>query len=89
MRGTMSPTDACQDGLLSAVPLSIRKVKASSVHGVIQPFQVTTVSSAETTSMKTWATSITLRRLKLSAMAPATSANSMIGKVAEAWTSAT
>ena len=39
--------------------------------------------------MKVWATSITLRRSKLSAMAPATSANSMIGKVVEAWTSAT
>jgi hypothetical protein len=36
-RGTMSPTEACQAGLFSAVPESIRKVKASSVHGVIQP----------------------------------------------------
>ncbi len=36
-RGTISPTEACHDGLFSAVPLSIRKVKASSVHGVIRP----------------------------------------------------
>src|ERR1041385_5537597 len=57
-RGTMSPTEACHDGLFSAVPLSIRKVKASSVHGVIQPCQVNKVSSAETTSIKVCATSI-------------------------------
>ena len=36
-RGTISPTEACQDGLLSAVPQPIRKVKASSSHGVTSP----------------------------------------------------
>ena len=36
-RGTMSPTEACQAGLLSAVPQPIRKVKASSSQGVISP----------------------------------------------------
>ena len=35
-RGTMSPTEACQDGLFSAVPQPIRKVKASSSQGVMQ-----------------------------------------------------
>src|SRR5688572_11857661 len=39
--------------------------------------------------MKHCATSITERRLKLSASAPDTSENSMIGRVVEAWTSAT
>ncbi len=35
-RGTISPTEACHDGLLSAVPLPIRNVKASSSQGVIR-----------------------------------------------------
>ena len=42
-----------------------------------------------TTSMKHCATSITLRRSKPSAMAPATRANNMIGRVVDACTSAT
>ncbi|MNL65157.1 hypothetical protein D3C87_1894500 [compost metagenome] len=36
-RGTMSPTEACQDGLLSAVPQPMRKVKSRSSQGVISP----------------------------------------------------
>jgi hypothetical protein len=35
VRGTMSPTAACQDGLCSAVPQPIRKVKESSSQGVM------------------------------------------------------
>jgi hypothetical protein len=36
-RGTMSPTEACQDGLLRAVPQPRRKVKMSRSHGVTIP----------------------------------------------------
>ena len=44
----MSPTEACQAGLFSAVPQPIRKVKASSSQGVISPSQATTVSVIDT-----------------------------------------
>ena len=88
-RGTMSPTDACQAGLLSAVPQPIRKVNPSSVQGVSTPNHATAVSATETASMKSCATSITRRRLKLSATAPAASENTMIGSVVDACTSAT
>jgi hypothetical protein len=47
------------------------------------------VSSTETTSMKHCATSMTLRRSKPSAIAPAINANSMIGSVVDAWTRVT
>ena len=63
LRGTISPTEACQDGLFSAVPQSIRKVKASSSHGVSRSSWVKSISSSDTTSMKLCAISITLRRL--------------------------
>ena len=36
-RGTMSPTDACHEGLLSAVPQPIMNVKASKSQGVMTP----------------------------------------------------
>src|SRR5690606_7170858 len=88
-RGTMSPTEACQDGLFSAVPESIRKVKASSSQGLMQPCQVKMASSTDITSMKYCATSTTGRRTERSAKAAATSANSMMGRVVEAWTRAT
>ena len=51
-RGTMSPTEACHDGLFSAVPQPIRKVKLKSSHGVIQPSSAVTVSATETMNMK-------------------------------------
>ena len=37
VRGTMSPTEACHDGLLSAVPQPMRNVKVSSPQGVSSP----------------------------------------------------
>jgi len=36
-RGTMSPTEACQDGLFNAVPQPMRKVKKRSSQGESQP----------------------------------------------------
>jgi hypothetical protein len=85
----MSPTDACQDGLFSAVPQPIRKVKNKSSHGVIRPYQAKSVSVTETASMKHCAVSMIFLRSKLSAKAPAASAKSMIGSEVDACTSAT
>jgi hypothetical protein len=36
-RGTISPTEDCQAGPLSAVPQPMRKVKVKSSHGVTRP----------------------------------------------------
>ncbi|MNY05025.1 hypothetical protein D3C86_1377290 [compost metagenome] len=87
-RGTISPTDACQDGLLSAVPQPIMKVKKSRSQGVSQPDQAKTVSSTEAVSISSCAEIMMRRRSKLSASAPEISENSMIGKEVEACTRA-
>ena len=50
-RGTMSPTDACQAGLLKALPQPMAKVKARRPQGDSQPCQAKTASIAETISM--------------------------------------
>ena len=88
-RGAMSPTEACHAGLLNAEPQPMRKVNMSSSHGVIRPVHAHTASPIETANMKLCAPSITLRRSRLSAIAPAMSDNSMIGNVTDACTSAT
>ena len=89
LRGTMSPTDACQAGPFTAVAQPIRKVKPSSVQGVSAPSQATSARAVDTSSMNSWQAIITLRRSRLSATAPAQSENSMIGSVVDAGTSAT
>jgi len=61
-RGTMSPTEACQDGLLSAVPQPMRNVKKRSSPGVIQPRRAHAVSRTETTSIMDCAVSMIRRR---------------------------
>ena len=88
-RGTISPTEACQAGPFIAAPHPIRKVKTSSTQGVIHPAQAKRLRVTDTTSMKTWAASIILRRSKVSASAPAGNDSSMMGRVTEACTSAT
>ena len=88
-RDTMSPTDACHAGALNAAPQPIRNVSDSNSHGVIRPVQAHIASSTEIESMKLCAASITLRRSRLSAIAPAISDNSIVGNVTDAWTSAT
>src|SRR5687767_10539314 len=88
-RGTMSPTDACQAGALNAAPQPIRNVNSSNNHGVITPLHAQIDSAIETHSMKSCAPNMTLRRSRLSAIAPATSDSNKIGKVTEACTSAT
>ena len=88
LRGTMSPTEACQAGLLMAVPQPIRKVKPSRSHGVSTPPQAQAASTTDTVSMNPCADSMTQRRSRLSATAPAHSDSSMIGRVVEAWTRA-
>lgn len=61
-RGTISPIDACQDGLFSAVPVPKRKVKPSRTQGVSRPAKAATASATDTLNMKTCATS-RIRRL--------------------------
>ena len=88
-RGTISPIEACQLGLNSAVPEPIRKVNTSSSQGVSRPISPSTASSSDTSAMPLCAMIITMRRSKLSASAPAAMENTMIGSVAAACTSAT
>ena len=71
------------------MPQPIRKVKESSSQGDKRPSSASTVSTIETTNMKPCATSMTLRRSKLSAKTPAISEKTMIGNVTEVWTRAT
>src|SRR5690606_15733904 len=88
-RGTMSPTDACHAGPFTAVAQPIKKVRPSNIHGVSMACHAAMARTPETTSMKHWQASITLRRSRLSATAPAQSDSSMIGSVVAAGTSAT
>ena len=70
-------------------PHPIRKVKSSSSHGVISPSQAHADSATDTTTMKICAPIITIRRSRLSAIAPATSDSNTIGSEIDACTSAT
>src|SRR6478752_10361542 len=70
-RSTISPTDACQAGSLKAMPQPARKLKNRMIQGLIMPKATRIVSAAAVTAIKDRAASITLRRLKLSTMAPA------------------
>ena len=88
-RGTMSPTDACHAGALNAAPQPIRNVNVSSSQGVITPLHAQIASAIDTANMNVCAPSMTLRRSKLSAIAPASSDSNMIGSVTDACTSAT
>ena len=72
-----------------APPQPMRNVNVSSSHGVISPVHAQTASPADTTSMNVCAASMTLRRSRLSAIAPAISDSSMMGRVTDACTSAT
>src|SRR3546814_5236609 len=88
-RGTRSPIDACQDGLCSAVPQPMKKVKASSSQGVSRPATAKMASPVDTTIINICATSMILRRSKLSASAPAASEKIIMGSVVAACTNAT
>jgi hypothetical protein len=60
------------------------KVKVRSSHGVSHPAPAKIVSITDAASIRNCAVSITLRRSKLSASAPDTTENSMIGSAVEA-----
>src|SRR5690606_18786487 len=75
-------------GPLIAVPQPMRNVKVSSVQGVSSPSHAANESDAETISMKICAASITRRRSRLSATAPAQSDSRTIGRLIDAWTRA-
>ena len=85
---TVLRTDACHAGALIAVPVPTPRVMTNSSAGVIAPAWVRSASTLEIASIPHCAASITRRRSKLSAIAPANTPNSMIGIVAEACTSA-
>ena len=88
-RGTSSGITDCQVGCSTAPPTPRAKVKISSSAGVACPSAVSTASDPATRKTYTCTVNISHRRSKTSASTPAGSANSMIGKVAAVWTSAT
>jgi hypothetical protein len=88
-RGSMSPTEACHAGALNAAPQPSRNVNSSNSHGLRMPAHAHTASATDTSSMNPCAASMTRRRSRLSAIAPATSDSSMTGNATEACTSAT
>ena len=87
--GTMSPIDACHEGMCRAVPQPMEKVKLNSSHGDSRSRNAKMVSPTEATSMKICAASMMRRLSTLSASAPAINENSMMGRTEDAWTSAT
>ena len=89
LRGTISPSEACHDGLKKVDPVPIRKVSTSSSQGVSISSQASAQSSEAEAIMKSCAPIITRRRSKLSASVPAKTAKSMVGTVTPACTSAT
>lgn len=87
-RGTMSLTDACQAGELSAVPQPIAKVKSSKIEGVSPPSHATSASNSDVASMNSWATINMILRSRLSATAPDHSDRRTSGRVVDDCTSA-
>jgi hypothetical protein len=81
-RGTSSGTIACHAGLFIAEPALSRNVNASSAHGEICPRNVNTVSSATAASIHACQKISSLRRSKMSAVAPASSPSSNTGNEA-------
>jgi hypothetical protein len=88
-RGTMSPTEACHAGALKAAPQPIRNVSDNNSQGVITPVHAQAASTTDMSNMNACADSMTWRRSKLSATAPASRDSSMIGSATAACTSAT
>ena len=87
--GTRSGWMACQAGLINAAPTPSENVSPSSSAGVTRSVNVNTAKAAAHTSIQAWVDSRTARRLKTSAMAPAGSPRSRIGRRLAVWISAT
>src|ERR1700733_4512530 len=81
-RGTNSGTIACHAGLFMAEPMLSRKVNASSDHGDTWPRNVSTARIPTEPSIHACQKISSLRRSKMSAVAPASSPSSSTGRLA-------
>src|SRR5882724_2147944 len=87
--GTSCGTIDCQAGAVRALAAPTRKVKSSRLSGVAQPSQTRAAKTAAITVVATSTTIRNFRLSKISATAPAGSANRNIGSVVAACTSDT
>jgi hypothetical protein len=76
-------------GEVSAWPVPTAKIRASSSQGDNSPAMASNPSAAAASSMRAWVTSRNRRRSTRSPMAPASTANSTMGRLAAVWMSAT
>ncbi|BCG76055.1 hypothetical protein MesoLj113a_72130 [Mesorhizobium sp. 113-1-2] len=74
---------------MSAPPFAIKKLKPRIIHGSAKPSATDAVSIADAIAIMHRPANMTLRRLKLSAIAPAKTDKMNAGSVDEAGTSAT
>jgi hypothetical protein len=81
-RGTNSGTIACQAGLFMAEPMFRKKVRTSSAHGEMMPARVSAQSTRAAASIQACQNISSLRRSKISAVAPAGSPSSNTGRLA-------
>ena len=87
--GTSSGWSVCQVGDVSAWPVPIAKISASSTHGVTSPARASAPSAVAARSMNPWAMSSKRRRFTRSPIAPAATAKSITGRLAAVCTSVT
>src|SRR5208337_4941828 len=87
--GTCSLTDACHAGPNKAIPLPMMKQATSRRKGVTTPSHARAESEIEPASAIDRATSPTIRRSNISAIAPAGVETSATGSINDVWTSAT
>jgi hypothetical protein len=87
--GTCSLTDACHAGPNKAIPLPMMKQATSRRTGVTKPSHARTESEIEPANAIDRATSPTIRRSNMSAIAPAGVETSATGSINDVWTRAT
>ncbi|ESX64750.1 hypothetical protein X759_30095 [Mesorhizobium sp. LSHC420B00] len=85
----MSPTEACQAGSFKAKPHPAKKLSPKISHGLTKPSPTERASAVDASAIRQCPASITPRRLKLSAIAPARIDKKKAGSVDAACTSAT
>src|SRR5580692_1600872 len=87
--GTCSLTDACQAGPNKAIPLPMMKQETSRMTSVTTPNHARAESEIEPANAIDRATSPTIRRSNMSAIAPASVDTRATGSINDVWTSAT
>src|SRR5208337_4118996 len=87
--GTCSLTDACHAGPNKAIPLPMTKQETRRRTGVTTPSHARTESKIEPTNAIDRATSPTIRRSNISAIAPAGVDTNATGSINDVWTNAT